>query len=156
MVARWDPFAEMTSMRDAVNRLVNESWSRPTGLTGASTVPFDLYESGDDIFVRIAAAGLEADRLDLMVNHGVLTVKGHRQFYTGDDEKGYTWHVRTLSEGAVQFAVSLPAAVNPDGAEASYDNGILTIRLPKAETVKAKRIAIKGATGQEALPPASR
>src|SRR5690348_14536075 len=95
MMARWDPFAEMVSLRDAMNRLVNESVVRPTaalGTVGASgSLPFDLYESGDDVFVRLALPGIDPNSIELSVTRGVLNLKGYRTFYTGDQEKQFTW-----------------------------------------------------------------
>jgi HSP20 family protein len=161
MMARWDPFAEMVSLRDAMNRLVNESVVRPTaalGTVGASgSLPFDLYESGDDVFVRLALPGIDPNSIELSVTRGVLSLKGYRTFYSGDQEKQFTWHVRGLTEGNVQFTVALPTAVDAEAAEASYDAGILTIHLPKAETVKPKRIAIReSARAQQAIEAGTR
>ena len=159
MLTRWDPFSDMVSLREAMGRLLNESFVRPgpqwTGTAVTSPFPFDLYESGDGVFVRVAIPGADESSIELTVNQGVLTVKGHRNFYSGDQEKQYTWHARNLVEGAFQFAVALPTMVSAEAAEAAYDGGILTISLPKAETVKPKRIAVKGARTQEAIAAGS-
>lgn len=153
MVARWDPFAEMVSLRDAMGRLVNDSFVRPgpawTAAHAVSAFPFDMVESSDDVTIRVAIPGLDLNQIELTVTQGVLTLKGYRGFYSGDQEKQYTWHVRGLSEGNFQFAVALPTTVDAEHAEAGYDAGILTIRLPKAETVKARRIEVKGAQPQQ-------
>lgn len=155
MVARWDPFAELAAMREAVNRMLSDAYTRPTlGWTSAGTsnpFPFDLYESGDDIFVRVAVPGAIADQVELSVNQGVLIIKGQRSFYSGDEEKNFTWHARGLAEGAFQMAIGLPTAVDAAAADATFDNGVLTVKLPKADLVRAKRIAIKHAPAHEAL-----
>ncbi|MFN8559442.1 MAG: Hsp20/alpha crystallin family protein [Dehalococcoidia bacterium] len=156
MVARWDPFADALSVREAVNRLFNDSYARPAaswGMAGATgALPFDLYETPDHVVVRVAAPGIDRSSIDLMVNQGVLTLKATRSFSTGEQEKGHTWHARGLSEGNIQFAVALPVAVDAGRAEAAYEAGILTIELPKMETVKARRISVKGAETAEVLP----
>jgi HSP20 family protein len=148
MVTRWDPFSEMVTLRDAMGRLVNDSFVRSGPQWGTvhavSPFPFDMSESADDVKVRVAIPGIDPNQLELTVAQGVLTLKGYRNFYSGDQEKQYTWHVRGLSEGNIQFAVALPTTVNAEQAEAGYEAGILTIKLPKAEIVKARRIAIKG------------
>ncbi len=155
MLTRWNPFTELISMREAMDRLFNESFVRPGSLFGSATgigsIPFDVYETGDDVVVRAAIPGADPSGIDLTVNQGLLTIKGARSLYSGDQEKQYTWHVRGLSEGNFQFSVSLPTAVDADAAQASYDAGILTVTLPKAEAVKAKRIAIQGVQQPEAL-----
>jgi HSP20 family protein len=155
MVTRWDPFAEAVSMREAMNRLINDSFVRPSGsgITAnlTNSMPFDVYESGDEVAVRLAVPGADPDQIDLTVNQGVLTVKGYRHFYDGDQEKQYTWHARGLPEGSFQWAASLPVAVNAEAASASYEGGILTIRLPKAETARARRIAVTSHPAQQAL-----
>jgi HSP20 family protein len=154
MVARWDPFSEMVTLRDAMSRLVNESSVRPTSTWGATTAvspfPFVLYESSDEVTVQLAIPGLDLSQLELTVTQGVLTLKGTRTFYSGDQERQYTWHVRGLQEGPFQVAVALPTSVDTDAAEAAYDAGILTIRLPKAEAVKPKRIEVRSAPPQRA------
>lgn len=160
MLTRWEPFADMLSMRAAVDRLFNESFVRPSASWGtpAATAhfPFDLYESGDEVFVRAAIPAADPNQMELVVNQGVLTIKGYRGLYNGDQEKQHTWHVRGLPEGNFQFAVSLPTAVNADAAQASYDAGILTVTLPKAETARSKRIAVTGAPAQEQLTAGAR
>ena len=81
----------------------------------------------------------------------LLRVKGYRHFYSGDQEKQYTWYTRGLPEGEFQFAVQLPTEVDGAQAEATYDQGVLTIRLPKAESVRPKRITIGGTQKPEAI-----
>ena len=160
MLTRWNPFSEALSMRDAIDRLFSETFSRPGALwshTAPMTYfPFDVYESGEEVFVRAAIPGADPNQIELVVNQGVLTIKGYRGLYNGDQEKQHTWHVRGLPEGNFQFAVSLPTAVNADAAQASYDAGILTVTLPKAETARSKRIAVTGAPAQEQLTAGAR
>src|SRR5687768_10510742 len=101
MVARWEPFAEMMTLRDAMSRLVNDSVVRPGPqwgtASGSSAFPFDMCESADDVTVRVAIPGIDPSQLELTVTQGVLTLKGYRGFYSGDQEKQVTWHVRGLA-----------------------------------------------------------
>lgn len=156
MVARWDPFAEMVTLRDSVNRLFNETAPRAAVWTPPVTAPqaapsYDLYETGDHIVARFAIPGMNQEQLEITITRGVLTIKGYRGFYSGDQEKEATWHVRGLAEGSFQFALALPFPVDADRAEAGYEGGILTIQLPKAEAMRPKRIAVKGGAAQPAL-----
>lgn len=160
MLTRWDPFSELISMREAMNRLFEESFVRPGWLwreTGArATLPYDLLERADAVELRVALPGVDPNRLEVTVNQGVLTLKGERRFYTEDEERQYTWHVRGLPTGAFQLAVTLPTDVNAEEAQASYEHGVLTIRLPKAEHVRPKQIAIRSERAPEVIEGTAR
>jgi HSP20 family protein len=160
MLTRWNPFDELISMREAMDRLFNQSFLRPGPLLGLgsalSQFPCDIYETGDAVVVRAAIPGVEPHTIELAVDRGLLTIKGTRTPYPEEQAREYIWHLRGLAQGHFQFTVSLPTAVNADAAEAAYDAGILTVTLPKAEAVKAKRIPIKGVQQAEALPAGAR
>ncbi|MER3447320.1 MAG: hypothetical protein C4291_10975 [Candidatus Dadabacteria bacterium] len=160
MLTRWDPFSELVSMREAMNRLFEESFVRPGWLgreAGARAVlPYDLLERGDTVELRVALPGVDPNRLEVTVDQGVLTIKGERRFYSEDEERQYTWHVRGLPSGPFQFAVALPTAVNAEEAQASYQHGVLTIRLPKAEHVRPKQIAIRSERAPEVIEGTAR
>ena len=154
MVTRWDPFTDFQSLRQVMNRLIDDSMvARPAwnAHQQASSFAFDLYESADDVVVRFAIPGLDLGKLDVTVAQGALIVKGYRGLYSGDQEKQYTWHARNLGEGQFGLSVALPTAVNADNASAAYEAGILTVSLPKADTVKPKKITIKAVEPHEAL-----
>jgi HSP20 family protein len=155
MVSRIDPFADFMPMRTLVDDLFSRAMVRPSSLwstTGpAFAFPYDLYEADDELVLRAAIPGAQPESIELTINQGVLTLKGYRSFYSGEQEKQYRWHVRGLSEGEFQMRVALPLAVDPVQAEAAYDGGLLTIRLPKAETAKTRRIPVTSGQRQEAL-----
>jgi HSP20 family protein len=153
MVTRWDPVGEMLSLQEAMNQLLSTSVLRPTGVAGGrqTSFPFDLYETSDDLILRAAIPGADPSNLDVSIQDGVLLLKGYRVLYSGDEERQYTWHMRGLSEGEFQFQVALPTRVQTEAAHASYENGLLTIQLPKVEDVKPRRIAISTGAGQQAI-----
>jgi HSP20 family protein len=154
MVSRNDSLPGFYPVRDLMNQLLADSVVRtpsPWSATSDATFPYDLYEAGDDFVVRVALPGAQESALELAVNQGVLTVKGYRAFYSGEQEKQYRWHARGLVEGNFQFSVLLPTAVDADHAEATLDRGVLTIRLPKADIAKTKRIAVTSASSPRAL-----
>jgi HSP20 family protein len=163
MVTRWDPWTPMLSLHDAMNRLFNESFIYPTpsstwtgfGTWANATFPYDLYETADDLVIRAAIPGVDPHNLDVTVEQGILSLHGYRSFYSGEEENQYRWHTRGLSEGEFRMSFALPTAVDVSGAEASYEAGLLTIRLPKSEEVKPKRITIRGAEAQTPLPAGS-
>lgn len=160
MLTRWDPFSELISMREAMNRLFEESFVRPGWLwreTGArAALPYDLLERADAVELRVALPGVDPSQLEVTVNQGVLTLRGERRFYTEDEERQYTWHVRGLPTGPFQLAVTLPTDVNAEEAQASYEHGVLTIRLPKAEHVRPKRIEVRSGAPREVIEASAR
>jgi len=152
MVMRSDPLAGFFPVRDAITQLLNESVVRPSSQWGAATsFPFDLYEAEDELVLRAAIPGAQAESIELTINQGVLSVKGYRAFYSGEQEKQYRWHVRGLSEGDFQLSVALPVSVDPAAAEATFDAGVLRIRLPKAELAKTRRIPVTSGQHQDVL-----
>jgi HSP20 family protein len=113
--------------------------------------PLDLYEAGEEFVLRVAIPGAQVESIELTLNQGVLSLKGYRSFYSGEEEKQYRWHIRGLGEGEFQFSVSMPVAVDANGATAEYEGGLLIIHLPKAETAKTKRINVTSGKRREAI-----
>jgi HSP20 family protein len=138
----WSPFQEFVTLREAMDRLFNESMVRPNGTLGRSSTPYDLYETEEGLTFRFAVPGLRPEDVDVTVNQGALSVKGTYP-QPGEDQKGWIWHVRGLPQGGeFQHSFRLPTAVDADRAEATFEHGILTLHLPKAEAAKPKRIQI--------------
>jgi HSP20 family protein len=147
----WNPLSEFTSMRDAMNRLFDQAYVRPAAADGGAAIPFDMVEQQDTLYVRAAVPGLDPESIQITVQQGVLTLTGRRALYTPEETKGYVWHVRSLSEGSIRLSTSLPFEVDAEQAQATYDNGIITVTLPKAEAVKPRVIQIKAGESQKAL-----
>lgn len=144
---RWDPLREMVSLREAMDRLFEDSFVRPfTGLPaiqreGVITPAIDMYETDNDVVVKTALPGVKPDDVDVTVTGNTLNIKGEMK-EEFDETKG-DYHYRERRVGAFHRAVTLPVEVEAGKAEASFDNGVLTLRLPKAEEVKPKQITIK-------------
>ncbi len=144
---RWDPFGEMLSLRDAMDRLFEESFVRPFGerpwLGGeARTLALDIYETDDDLVVEASLPSIGPDDVDISIVGNSLTIKGETEREEEKEEKG-KYHYRERRYGAFQRTVSLPVEVNADKAEATFENGVLKLSLPKVEEAKPKRITIK-------------
>jgi len=143
-LTQWHPLSEFVSLREAMDSLFNESLVRPAGMLGRAmgSQAYDLYETEDRIGCRFAVPGVRPDDVEVTMNRGVLTVKGHYP-QASEAEQGWSWHVRGLSQsGEFTYSFSLPTAVDADRAEATFEHGILTLTLPKAEAAKPKRIPI--------------
>jgi len=149
---QWNPLSEFVSLREAMDSLFNESLVRPAGMLGRAigNQAYDLYETEDRIGCRFAVPGVRPDDVEVTVNRGVLTVKG-RYPQVSNEQQGWSWHVRGLPQsGEFTYSFSLPASVDADRAEATFEHGILTLTLPKAEAAKPKRIPIGGQPQEQA------
>ncbi len=101
----------------------------------------DMYQTGDDVVVKAALPGLKPEDVQISVTANVLTLRG--EFKQENDKKEATYHIREQRFGSFERSVMLPTDVQTDKAKADFENGILTITLPKAEAVKPKSISIK-------------
>ena len=142
-IVRWEPWNELVSLRDAMDRLFEESVVRPRSrfapLTGALAV--DVYETKDDIVVKTGVPGVKADELDITIVGELLTIKGEFKESEEIDEENYIRRERRF--GSFCRSVSLPTAVEADKATAEFEDGVLTLNIPKAEAVKPKTIEVK-------------
>ncbi|RIK45801.1 MAG: heat-shock protein Hsp20 [Chloroflexi bacterium] len=139
----WEPAREMMTLREAMNRLFDDAFTRPVSASGISSVipAIDLYQTNDEVVVRASLPGLKADDVQISVTGEALTLRG--EFKTANEKKDATWHIRENRFGAFERTIMLPTDVQTDKAKADFENGVLTITLPKAEAVKPKTISIK-------------
>jgi HSP20 family protein len=142
MLTRWDPFQEMLNLRRTVDRLFDNvspdhDWSQPT-LWGLAV---DVVENKDDFIVKASIPGINPDDLEVSYADDTLTIKG--EIKSDNEVKDNQYHLREQRYGSFSRSISLPTKIKGDAIDASYQNGVLSLRLPKAEEVKPKRIAIK-------------
>ena len=142
MLTRWDPFQEMLNLRRIVDRLfdnvnTDQEWARPT-MWGLAV---DVVENKDDFIVKASVPGINPDDLDVSYADDTLTIKG--EIKSENEVKENQYHLRERRFGSFARSISLPTKIKGDAIEASYQNGVVSLRLPKAEEVKPKRIAIK-------------
>ena len=146
-LARRDPFLrDFVSLRDAVDRLFEQSFVSPDRLysgAGVATryMPLEIYETQDEMVVRALTPGVTPDQLDVQYQQGVLTIRARTEAPTAHDD--WTWHLREFGYGEMVRTVSLPGQIDAEKADATFEHGILTLRLPKAEAAKPRRIEIQ-------------
>ena len=139
---RWEPAREMMTLREAMDRLFDDAFTRPLSLRDAWSVPaIDMYQTDDEIVVKAALPGIKADEVQINITGEVLTLKGEMKHE--EDTKEKAWHIHEQRWGSFERSVVLPTDVVADKTKAEFENGILTITLPKAEEVKPKVINIK-------------
>lgn len=141
MITRWDPFREMVSMRRAVDRLIensvgNEEWNQ----VAEWNLALDVVEDEDAYTVKASIPGIKPDDVEITYNKGTLTIKGEVKDET-ETTKG-EYHLRERRFGVFSRSIMLPTTVKSDDIHASVENGVLSLRLPKMEEIKPKRIQI--------------
>ncbi len=143
MLTRWDPFQEMLNLRDTVDRLFDTTM----GLRGSAQGPMswglalDVAEDNDEFIVKASIPGIDPDDLDITFTENTLTIKGEIKQDREVEEARY--HLRERRYGSFSRSITLGSKVKSEDIKATYESGVLTLRLPKAEEVKPKRIAIK-------------
>jgi len=139
---RWQPAREMMSLREAMDRLFDDSFTRPlTVRDGWSTPAIDMFQTDDEVVIRATLPGFKAEDVQINVTGDVLTLRGELKHEEEQDNKA--WHIREQRWGSFERAMVLPVNVVADKAKAEFENGILTVTLPKAEDVKPKTITVK-------------
>jgi HSP20 family protein len=141
-IVRLDPFRDLWTFRSAMDRLFDETMGQTGSSLGAVGTPaVDLYQTEDDVVVKASLPGVNAKDLNISVTGDLLTLRGEVQ--EEKETEGAQYHVKERRYGSFTRSIALPSAVVPDRAEAQFENGIVTIRLPKAEEVKPKTITVK-------------
>ena len=146
-LVRWDPIREMMQLQNAVDRLFESELASTTPLWRQSAtawmLPLDVIETEDEFIVKASIPGINPDDLDISLTDNVLTIKGEIKVEEAEDVR---YHLRERRFGMFQRSISLPVPVNADKVEAVFENGVLTLHIPKAEEVKPKHISIKKAS----------
>lgn len=138
-VVRWDPFRDITSLRDEMDRLFSRSLGESAGPRMWSPA-VDVVEQPDAIVVKAELPGIAPDQIDIEVDDNVLTIRGERKFEE-QVEEGRFYRLER-SYGHFQRSLGLPQGVRSDDISASFDHGVLEVRVPKAEEVKPRKIAV--------------
>jgi HSP20 family protein len=144
-IDRWDPFRDLVSIQDELNRLFGRTFSgsemtRPTA-SGTWMPSMDVFETEDKIVAEIELPGIDPDRVDVSVEDSTLTVSGSREFTS--EVKDENVHRLERRYGAFTRAITLPQTADTEKVEARFDKGVLRVEVPKVERAKPKRIEIK-------------
>ena len=145
-IERWEPFKEMMSLREAMNRLVEDSFIRPGGWLApfdgdALGIATDVIETKNAIIVKASVPGIKPDDIDVSVTGDVLTIKGETASEEKIEQGSYLRQERRF--GKFERSLTLPTLVTADKADAKFEHGVLTLTLPKAEQAKPKSIKVK-------------
>jgi len=144
-IVRWEPLRELSTLQNEVNRLFNTVFDTPA--TGGSTgslrrwMPaMDLVETQDHFVLRADLPGLTEQDVNIELEDNVLTVSGERRAEHEDEKEGY--HRVERAFGSFSRTLTLPKGVDAEAISASFDKGVLEVRVPKPEARKPRRISI--------------
>lgn len=141
-LTRWEPAREMMTLREAMDRLFDDAFTRPLSIRDGWSAPaIDMYQTDDEIVVKASLPGFKADDVQINITGDVLTLRGEMKHE--EEKKEKAWHLREQRSGSFERSVALPTEVVADRANADFENGVLTITLPKAEEAKPKTIMVK-------------
>ncbi|HEX3200658.1 MAG TPA: Hsp20/alpha crystallin family protein [Actinomycetes bacterium] len=138
-VSRWDPFQDLLAIQDEMNQVFGRARQGQGGRVWAPAL--DISERKDAYVVTVEVPGVKSEDLDITLEDGLLTIQGERQFTQESTEQQF--HRVERRYGAFRRSITLPAHVTAEGIQASFEDGVLQILVPKAEEAKPKRIQVR-------------
>ncbi|MHB0858554.1 MAG: Hsp20/alpha crystallin family protein [Anaerolineae bacterium] len=143
-ISRWEPFRELMTLREAMNRLFEDSYVRPGTRWVASTdgitcaLPLDVYTTDQEVVVVAGVPGMDPDKVDITIEGDTLTIRG--EVPRPLDNVEYLIQERPF--GTFNRSLRLNIPVQADKAEATFEKGMLTLTIPKQEEIKPKSIKV--------------
>jgi HSP20 family protein len=146
-ITRFDPFGEMVTLRQAMDRLFEDSFVSPLGLRAfngdAAGPALDVHQNADEIVVTAALPGVKPEDVDITITGQTLSIRGELKADEKVERDQYLYRERRF--GTFNRQLQLPVRVQGDGATATFENGLLRLTIPKAEEVKPRQIQVKAA-----------
>ena len=143
-IVRWEPFRDLITTQDRMNRLFNETLGRVFGEEGARVgawVPaVDIYQTEQNVVLKAELPGVDPNDVEATVHEGTLYLKGERKYEKEVKEEHY--HHVERAYGSFARSFELPASIDEDKVQADFKDGVLTLTMPKREEAKAKKIKI--------------
>src|SRR5829696_3675544 len=140
MIDRNDSFGRAMSLRQMMDRLLEDAFVMPRQGGDGGSPAMDVYEEDDSLVVEAHIPGMKPDDLDINVEQGVLTISG--QTGTGEERKERNYLVREQRAGRFSRSLRLPASYDPEACRADFEHGVLRLVFPKSEAAKPRRIQI--------------
>lgn len=139
-MTRYNPFNEVVSLREAMDRLFEDSVISPrAGFVGGRGLAANLYETSDGFTLQVLMPGVHPEDVEITAQQDTLSLKWQTKVQVPE---GATVHWSSFQSGQYQQSFTLPAPINSERAKAHYSDGILTLTLPKAEHAKARTVKV--------------
>ncbi len=141
---RWSPSRNIMSLHNVMDRLFDDSFVRPDAWFAPLSVAdlaVDVYETKEDVVVKAALPGIKPEQVDITITGNTLSIRGESNEQNEVKEKDYVRKERRY--GSFSRTVTLPDGLKSDKADATFENGMLTLRIPKSEETKPKTIKVK-------------
>jgi HSP20 family protein len=150
-ITRFDPFSDMITLRQAMDRLFEDSVVSPLSwrtLSGGATGPaLDVHQTPDEIVVTAALPGIKPEDVDITITGQTLAIRG--EFKADEKVSRDQYLYRERQYGTFHRQLQLPVRVQGDHAEATFEHGVLHLAIPKAEEVKPRQIQVKATSNGE-------
>ncbi len=153
ILTRWEPSRGLTTLQDQINRLFSDTLDRTSeeGSLTAWAPAVDIYETEHELVVKADLPDIDPKDLDIRVENNILTIRGERKFEKKVSEDNYLRVERAY--GTFSRSFTLASTVNADAIKAEYQNGVLTLTIPKREEAKPKQIKVN--VGTQAMAAAA-
>jgi HSP20 family protein len=140
-IIRWNPARDMVRLSDAMDRMFEDAWARPmpTRVEREVRLPLDVYTTPSEIVLTANVPGLKPDEVEITLEGDTLSIRG--EFKAPMENVDYVFQERSYGKFSRTLTINMPVDVNK--VEATFDNGVLTITLPKAEAARPKTIKVE-------------
>ncbi len=142
-IIRWDPFRDLYTIRDKMNRLFEDAVSRGEDkdlVSSAWSPAVDIYENEDEIILSAEVPGIDEKDVEISLENNTLTLKGERKFEKETKEENY--HRIERSYGSFFRSFTLPTTIDQDKVHAEHENGVLRVHLPKKPELQPRKVTI--------------
>jgi HSP20 family protein len=155
-IARWEPFRGVTTLQDQINRLFKEGFegTGDDSSLSAWAPAVDIYETEHELVVKADLPDVDPKDLDIRVENNILTIRGERKFEKKVNEENYLRIERSYGSFARSFTLANTA--NSEAIKADYQNGVLTLTVPKREEAKPKQIKVNVKAPEKAAAAAAK
>lgn len=159
MVSRYPVTGELVSLRDAMDKLMNDAFGGTfrsvfPAVNGQTRMPLplDIYATSDEVVIIAAVPGIDPSTIDVTVDKETVTLTGSTpDVAQSEDASEATWFLHELPRGTFSRSVTLPVEIDANAAEATFEHGVLRLRLPKAEAARPRKIEIRNVKATEML-----